>query len=163
MPLTLSYPALLFFCCLFMGSFASQAQSSPATMETYALRLKPGQDLKTEIHRFAKEHHLSAGFVLTCVGSLRQVNLRYANQQSGTQTTGFHEILSLSGTFSEEALHLHLSVADSSGKATGGHLLDGNLVYTTAELVLGNLPEQQFLRTTDPTTGFKELDIRLKP
>ncbi len=41
----------------------------------------------------------------------------------------------------------------------GGHLCAGSLVRTTAELVIGLLPEFQFRRELDPATGYAELRI----
>ena len=41
----------------------------------------------------------------------------------------------------------------------GGHLCAGSLVRTTAELVIGLLPEWQFRRAFDPATGYAELRI----
>lgn len=55
--------------------------------------------------------------------------------------------------------HLHIAVADSSGAVIGGHLCAGSLVRTTAELVIGLLPEWRFSRKLDPATGYAELQI----
>ncbi|MES2732332.1 MAG: PPC domain-containing DNA-binding protein [Bacteroidota bacterium] len=129
-------------------------------METYVIRLKPGQDLKKEIMRWASTQKIKAGCVITCVGSLQEANMRFANQPEGTRLEGKYEIVSLVGTFSEEAAHLHLSISDSTGTTTGGHLMDGNLVYTTVELVLGHMPGLEFTREVDPTFGYKELVIK---
>jgi predicted DNA-binding protein with PD1-like motif len=41
----------------------------------------------------------------------------------------------------------------------GGHLCAGSLVRTTAELVIGLLPEWRFHRELDPATGYPELQI----
>jgi uncharacterized protein len=41
----------------------------------------------------------------------------------------------------------------------GGHLCPGSLMRTTAELVLGLLPEWRFSRELDPATGYAELRI----
>jgi hypothetical protein len=41
----------------------------------------------------------------------------------------------------------------------GGHLCSGSLVRTTAELVIGLLPEWRFWRALDPATGYAELRI----
>ena len=71
------------------------------------------------------------------------------------------EILSLSGTLGAGGAHLHLSVSDAAGAVTGGHLLHGSTVRTTAEIVLGLLPELIFERPVDPTTSHRELAIRL--
>ena len=95
------------------------------------------------------------------MGSLTDVSLRLANQENATQYHGHFEIVSLVGTVSKSGgAHLHLSVSDSTGRTIGGHLLDGCRVYTTAELVLGALPDLQFSRETDPTFGYKELVVK---
>ena len=41
----------------------------------------------------------------------------------------------------------------------GGHLCASSLVRTTAELVIGQLPEWRFSRELDPATGYPELRI----
>lgn len=132
------------------------------SLDIYAVRLKPGQDLKRELMQLARDQHIKAGCVLTCVGSLQAANLRFANQPEGTPLSGKFEIVSLVGTFSDETMHVHLSIADSTGATLGGHLMEGNLVYTTAELVIGSLPRTEFARETDPTYGYKELVVKKK-
>jgi hypothetical protein len=133
-----------------------------SSMQTVALRLRPGQDLKAQLDAYVRQNRLSAVCVLTCVGSLTQVTLRYANQDAGEVLTGHFEIVSLTGVLSEAGSHLHVSVSDSTGRTLGGHLLDGSAVYTTAEIVLGILPEVAFTREPDPQTGYRELVIRKK-
>ncbi len=56
-------------------------------------------------------------------------------------------------------MHLHIAVADSLGKTIGGHLDDGCIVYTTAEIIIGITDAFTFLRTLDEQTGYKELEI----
>ncbi|MBT2556247.1 DNA-binding protein [Hymenobacter sp. ISL-91] len=129
-------------------------------LRTYALRLKPGQDLRRELLAFAQAHNLRAACILTGVGSLTTATLRLANQEGPTVYQGHFEIVSLVGTLSVNGSHLHLSVADSTGRTLGGHLLDGNSIYTTAELVIGELPALDFRRETDPTFGYQELVVR---
>ncbi|QJX46088.1 DNA-binding protein [Hymenobacter taeanensis] len=136
---------------------AVSSASSP--MRAHALRLHPGDDLRQQLLRFVEGQHLKAGAVLTCVGSLTTTTLRLANQEGPTVYHGHFEIVSLVGTLSVNGSHLHLSVADSTGRTIGGHLLDGNIIYTTAEIVLGELPELDFRRETDATYGYKELSV----
>lgn len=131
-------------------------------MKTTAIRLKPHQDLKKELMAFAVKQKIKAGCIVTCVGSLEQTNLRFANQSEGKTAKGHFEILSLVGTFSETSAHFHLSVADSKGATIGGHLLDGNLIYTTAEIVIGELTDLEFVRVIDSTFGYPELQIKRK-
>lgn len=129
-------------------------------MRTFAFRLRPHEDLLTGIMTFAKEHHIRAGVILTCVGSLEQVTLRFANTGKATQLQGHFEIVSLVGTFAEHSgQHIHLSVSDGDGITTGGHMLGGNKVYTTAEIVVGSLDEMEFERENDPTYGYAELAV----
>ncbi|MBQ9988085.1 MAG: DUF296 domain-containing protein, partial [Erysipelotrichales bacterium] len=71
-----------------------------------------------------------------------------------------YEIVSLTGTLSTEGLHLHISVSDKEGRVWGGHLSDGCVIYTTAEIVLGELEQYTFTREMDENTGYKELVVR---
>jgi predicted DNA-binding protein with PD1-like motif len=134
------------------------AQSSP--LKTYALRLKPGDDLRQQLTAFVQANHIVAGTMITCVGSLTVTTLRLANQEGPSVYKGHFEIVSLVGTLSTNGSHLHLAVSDSTGRTIGGHLLDGCIVYTTAEIVLGELPQLEFRRDTDATFGYKELVVR---
>ena len=134
------------------------AQSS--LLKTYALRLKPGDDLRQQLTAFVQANHIAAGTMLTCVGSLTVATLRLANQEGPTVYNGHFEIVSLVGTLSVNGSHLHLAVSDSTGRTIGGHLLDGCRVYTTAEIVLGELPQLEFRREKDDTFGYQELVVR---
>lgn len=126
---------------------------------TYAFRLKPKQDLKQEILQFVADKKIQAGWIGTCVGSLTQYNIRFANQPEGRSDSGHFEIVSLVGTVSVNGAHLHLSISDSTGKTIGGHLLDGCLIYTTAEIVIQSSNEFGFKREKDGSTPWEELRV----
>ncbi|GAB4031505.1 PPC domain-containing DNA-binding protein [Spirosoma jeollabukense] len=140
------------------GSSAPNAVEAP--MHTYSLRLRPGQDLKTELESLVRQQRIGAGAILTCVGSLTDVTLRLANQEKGSVWKGHFEIVSLVGTLSVNGSHIHLSVSDSTGRTIGGHLLEGCTIYTTAELLIGIMPDIEYVREVDPTFGYRELAIR---
>ena len=125
----------------------------------HAIRLKPGQDLKLALTEYLVRHSITAGWMITCVGSITQYRLRFANQHESKLNEGYFEILSLSGTLSTNGAHLHLCIADPNGEVLGGHLMEGCLVYTTAEIVIGVTNALVFSRLMDETTGFKELRI----
>ncbi|MGB5960692.1 MAG: PPC domain-containing DNA-binding protein [Coleofasciculaceae cyanobacterium] len=129
-------------------------------MNIFATRLKPNQDLKTSIVSFVEENNIQAGFILTAVGSLKKATLRFANQDSYQVFNERFEIVSLVGTLSIYGIHLHISLADKNGKTIGGHLVDGCLIYTTAEIVIGTSEYFVFMRTIDKNTGYKELEIK---
>lgn len=152
------FVALLFLITAPMAM--SQQTDTWSEARKTAIRLSPHQDLKKELMEFARVQKLKAGFIITCVGSLEQVTLRFANQEKGTTLNGHFEIVSLVGTFSESSAHLHLAVSDSTGRTYGGHLMDESLIYTTAEIVLGELSELEFDREVDPAYGYKELRVK---
>lgn len=131
-------------------------------LKTHAFRLKPNQDLKQEIEAFVKKENIQAGWIMTCVGSLTQANLRYANQSEGIKSKGHFEIISLVGTVSVNGSHIHLSFSDSLGITKGGHLLDENLIYTTAEIVIGESKNHVFTREKDGSTPWEELQVKDK-
>lgn len=126
----------------------------------HAIRLKPGEDLKQSLQNFVHEKNIQAGWVVTCVGSLTHYNIRFASQQAGCSGKGHFEILSLCGTLSANGSHLHICIADTKGKTTGGHLLNGCIIYTTAEMVIGEHKELTFTRDNDGTTEWNELQIK---
>jgi predicted DNA-binding protein with PD1-like motif len=64
------------------------------------------------------------------------------------------------GTLTPEHQHIHISVSDSNGRVIGGHLLEGCIIDTTAELIVHSYPGFQFSREFDSTTGFTELTVK---
>lgn len=130
--------------------------------KVHAIRLKPGEDLKTALNNFVQQQNIKAGWIITCVGSLTNYSIRFANQQDPSSDSGHFEIVSLVGTLSTNGSHLHLSISDSTGKNIGGHLLDGCKIYTTAEIVIGESSDLVFTREKDGSTPWEELQIRKK-
>jgi len=91
-------------------------------MRNYTFRLKPGQDLFDSIALFVAENKLQAGCIMSGVGSLSHVSLRFANQDVYTQFEGNYEIVSITGTVSIHGSPLHISISGEDGKTIGGHL-----------------------------------------
>ncbi len=128
-------------------------------MKIHALRLLPGSDLKKSLLLLAKEQNLKAAFILTCVGSLEEAAIRMAGAGEVKQFSDKLEILSLNGTFSMRGGHFHITASDKNGRVFGGHLMEGCMIYTTAEIVIGEAPGMEFRRAEDIETGYKELKI----
>ena len=131
-------------------------------LHSFAFRLKPGEDLEQGIEKHLQDHHIEAGWIATCVGSLTHYHIRFANQPAGTKGEGYFEIVSLTGTVSTNGSHVHLSISDSTGKTIGGHLLEGCKVYTTAEIVITATDRFSFTREKDGTTPWEELKVKEK-
>ncbi len=139
---------------------SSRPRSQPVPdLQVLVIRLNPEQDLKQALQQFTQDQQLTAGFILTTVGSLHQAALRFAGQESTQILTGRFEILSLVGSLSPDGVHLHMAIADHQGQTRGGHVQTGCLIYTTAEIVIGTSPSYRFSRAWDPKTGYLELQI----
>lgn len=128
-------------------------------MKVFPIRLEPNADLRQSLKSFAVEQNIQAGFILTGIGSLKEAVIRFANQQDTTVLTDKFEILSLNGTLAATGIHIHIMIADRQGKVIGGHLSDGCIIYTTAEIVIGIVENFGFYRSFDEQTGFNELEI----
>ena len=94
-------------------------------MRIYSFRLKPGQDLRVEIIKFAKINNIKAGSILTCVGALKPSIIWMAGATPDKQEiktyNETHEIVSLVGTLSDNDCHLHISLSNKNGNVIGGH------------------------------------------
>ena len=136
-------------------------------MHVRAFRLTPGTDLKVELARLANAQQLHAGCILTCVGSLSTARLRMPGRSGEPNVVrtfeGPMEIVSLTGTLACDGMHVHVSLALQDGTCIGGHLVEGCVVHTTAELVIGELTDVMFLRRPDPATGYAELTVAPRP
>ena len=142
---------------------APTVMMSDSAARMWAFRLAPGADLKRELASLVAEGGLEAAFVAACVGSLAKARLRMPS--AAGETAGVlsldepMEIVSLVGTLSPDGPHLHIAVSLRDGRCVGGHLLEGCLIHTTAELVLGELTDVAFRRPVDAETGYRELTV----
>ncbi|MGF1736746.1 PPC domain-containing DNA-binding protein [Photobacterium satsumensis] len=126
----------------------------------HAFRLTLGTDLKSSILAYVQQENIKAGSLLSCVGCLSHASIRLANESESLELAGPLEILTLSGTLTPEHVHLHISVADKSGRVYGGHLQEGSIVSFTAEVCLAEYANLSFTRELDATTGFTELVVK---
>lgn len=55
-----------------------------------------------------------------------------------------------------------MTLSDAQGKTLGGHVIGDMVVYTTAEVVIGECSEAVFRREPDPKTGYDELVVTQK-
>ncbi|XP_059145980.1 bifunctional protein GlmU-like [Physella acuta] len=129
-------------------------------LQCYPLRLHPGQEITGTLLEFVRANNLTSAFVLSCVGSVTKAQLRMAAGELIRYFEGHYEIVSLVGTLSGgERGHLHISLSDEHGEVIGGHVIGDLIVYTTAEVMIGNTAGVAFSRPLDQETGFDELVI----
>lgn len=126
-------------------------------MQTICKRLRRGDDLLLSICRLAEEYDLQAGVVLSAVGCLSRLRVRDASGVSVRTVEEDVEIVSLTGTVSVQRAHLHISCAREDLSCLGGHLVEGCVVNTTCELVIGILDSWRFGVEQDEATGYDEI------
>ncbi|KVN29542.1 DNA-binding protein [Burkholderia pyrrocinia] len=132
-------------------------------MQTFPLRLSPGDDLRGAVEDALRQRKWPAAFVLQGIGSLSGAQLRFAGAEVPVSLRGDLEILTLAGSVSVDGAHLHASVSDARGQVFGGHVASGCTVRMTAEILLALLSDYRFSRELDADTGFKELVVRSEP
>jgi predicted DNA-binding protein with PD1-like motif len=123
------------------------------------VRLSPGDDLRSALETAGG----AGAFVVSGMGSLRDVHIRFAGAAQATVIAGDFEIISLAGAITADGAHLHMAVADADGKVIGGHVPYGNTVRTTAEILLIMTPDHSLSRELDAATGFAGLAVRPQP
>jgi predicted DNA-binding protein with PD1-like motif len=128
-------------------------------VENYTFRLKPRQDLFDSIETFVREKNVGAGCILSGVGSLAHLKLRFADRDFYSEYDGHFEIVSITGTVSIHGSHLHIAVSDGDGNTIGGHLESGCKIYTTAEIVMAVFNDVIYNREFAEDSGYDELAI----
>ena len=123
----------------------------------HCFRLTRGTDLKGALLSYASEHRLRAAAVVSAVGCVLSWRYRDASGSALKQGDSHAEILCVHGTLYDGGCHLHVALAGEDGFAFGGHLMEGCIVNTTAEIVLLELDDHAFSRAYDETTGYDEL------
>lgn len=132
-------------------------------MQTWPIRLQPGRDLRQELEALTRDKAWTAAFVVAGIGSLSKASLRLASAPLASRIDGNLELLCLSGTLCPDGAHLHASVSDAEGQVLGGHVGQGCIVRTTAEILIAVLPDWRFAREFDASTGFDELVVGIAP
>ena len=126
-------------------------------MRTICKRLHRGEDLLLRIREIAKEEKLPAAVVLSAVGCISRGRVRDASGVNKQDITEHCEILSLNGTVSQSRCHLHIALSKEDLSTVGGHLVEGCIINTTCELVLGICEGWEIQSEFDPLTGYNEL------
>ena len=129
-------------------------------MRTVCKRLHRGNDLFKSIQALAREQHIGAGVVLSAVGCISEGVVRDASGVTLHRIDEPCEIVSLNGTVSEVRCHLHITLSKEDLSTVGGHLVEGCIVNTTCELVLGVLDSWRIDKEFDEQTGYDELIFR---
>lgn len=130
-------------------------------MDYFVFRLERGADLKNSIVKFCLDNNISSGSIVSAVGCVSEVRIRKADGVNEYFEIKDYEVVSLSGTLSEDGPHIHIALSDVNLTTIGGHLLSGTIVNTTMEIVLLKFNKYTLTRKFDDNTGYKELEVRI--
>ena len=128
-------------------------------MKTHVFRLRRGSDLLKALQEYARTRRIAAGTVVSGVGCVTRARVRDASGVTVRELNEPLEIVSLMGTLSAARTHLHIALAREDLTVLGGHLMEGCIVNTTAEVVLLELDGVRFGAEGDGETGYDELAI----
>ena len=128
-------------------------------MKTHVFRLRRGSDLLKALQEYARTRRIAAGTVVSGVGCVTRARVRDASGGTVRELNEPLEIVSLMGTLSAARTHLHIALAREDLTVLGGHLMEGCIVNTTAEVVLLELDGVRFGAEWDGETGYDELAI----
>jgi predicted DNA-binding protein with PD1-like motif len=123
-------------------------------------RLAKGEDLLAALERLAREHGITLGAV-QAIGAVSQARLGYYNQAERqyffVDLARPLEIVSLMGNISlkddQPMVHAHLTLADEAGRAFGGHLAEGTLVFACEFAIQEYRAATPLVRRLDEPTG----------
>lgn len=128
-------------------------------------RLPTDSDLIDAVSEICAKENIELGR-FEAIGAVRKARIGYYDQHQ--QKYFFHEmdrpleITKLTGNVSMRdgapTLHAHITLADSDGRAFGGHVAQGTIIYA-CEFILEVYEGPAFLRSQDETTGLPLWEI----
>jgi len=136
-----------------------------------AARMSPGEDVLLGLEKICKDYNIKDGLILKGIGSLRKVKffdpVVLPDKKAGYGYSdpicmdGPIELLSLSGMICHDdqgkiLLHVHYCLADKDGNGFGGHVIEGNEVLLTTDVVIAEIEGIEMGRAYD-----KDLEVFL--
>jgi hypothetical protein len=125
----------------------------------YMGRLPHGGDLLEELTTICRDRQIQCGRV-EAIGAVQKACIGYYDQNKWEYQ--FHtlnqamEILKLSGNISLKEgapmVHAHITLADGQGRAFGGHLAPGTIIFA-CECIIEVFDSSAFNRVYDEETG----------
>lgn len=126
-------------------------------MKMICKRLRRGDDLLRSIQKIAEEEQLELAVVLSAAGCVSRARVRDASGVTVRDINEDCEIVSVTGTVSRKRCHVHVSFSKEDLSTVGGHLMEGCIINTTCELVLGVVDGWCCGVEQDEQTGYDEI------
>jgi predicted DNA-binding protein with PD1-like motif len=128
----------------------------------HIFRVKPGQELLGGISSYCQDNHVSSGVNIGIIGSVENARLNFLKALPGkyesVDYSGPLEIVCAQGSIAlkDDTLIIHIHVQLSGQDICPGGHLAGAIIFSTAEVTLGEL-DYQLHRQIDSYTGLNEL------
>ena len=121
-------------------------------------RLTCGSDLLDELTHICTDKNIRLGRI-EAIGAVQKAHIGYYDQDSReyrfNDIDKHLEILKLAGNISikdgSPMVHAHITLADSDGRAFGGHLAQGTVVFA-CEYIIEPFEGKDLVRSHDPET-----------
>ena len=126
-------------------------------MKMICKRLRRGDDLLRSSEKIAQEEQLGLAVILSAVGCVSRGRVRDASGVTVRDINEDCEIVSATGTVSRKRCHIHVSFSKEDLSTVGGHLMEGCIINTTCELVLGVVDGWHCGVEQDEETGYDEI------
>ncbi|MDX1535649.1 MAG: DUF296 domain-containing protein [Candidatus Spechtbacterales bacterium] len=127
-------------------------------MQQVTKRLKPKQEIRAELEKIIKDNNIKSGVLLSVVGGVVACSLRMPDGKTVKTWNEPMEIVSGTGTLSQDGVYIHLSFSNMNGDTMGGHLKKA-VVKETTEIVVLTFNDATYKREPDEETGYDELKV----
>ena len=128
-----------------------------------AFRASPGEDVLGALEKVCVEHSISNGIILSAIGSLDGAkfftpvplnNKAGAGYSDPIELVGPIELLNATGMITHKEngdpdFHVHCTFSNGKGTSYGGHLIQGNTVLLTLDVVIGEIKGIDMVREFD--------------
>lgn len=133
-------------------------------MKEHVIKLMPGEDVVLSLEKYCRQFGIEAAYIAAGVGTLGNLAFRKGYTRHSVTFNGMYEMVSMEGTLSKGGSHLHASFSTEDYSVIGGHMVQGCIVKTTAEIVIIELESYTLTRSKDNLTGYKglQIDINIK-
>ena len=127
--------------------------------QAHILRPDFGSDLLKELQQYVVAKNINLAW-LSGVGAVSRAVIRYYDQTNkdwvDLELDQHLEVAGMWGNVSllngEPIVHVHIVLADETGRCYGGHLADGTVVFNL-EILMTTLPGPTVVRKMDAQTG----------
>ena len=123
-------------------------------------KLETGRDLLISLQEMAIKEN-KAGYILSVVGNLSTARIQCPGKKQSTLIKNTLEIISLNGTIDPNSCHLHISFSDGNCNVWAGHLKEGTIILSAADMLIGFLEEN--LIKKEKINHHKKVEIYIIP